>query len=436
MDMQQRFEQSDGIIARLLAAEGGRITCGRFMEIALTHPLVGYYSKASSLLGHGGHFNTAPGLSPFFNHTVARLVTELVEAALETAPPAKPCVVELGGGEGQLARSILGFWEEERPSFRGKVDYRIVEVGLQLRERQTMAVAEYLGTGWEVAWGTDIQSACLGCSPTVIVGNEFFDALPVNLVDATGDTLRELYIELRGEELREAWGELSAGTGAEVGRLFGTLDPLLLRSLTSDGVLEVRPGLEVLFTEIAAAMPTGSLVTIDYGDWFAGVHSERCGCWLPTLASRRRTLRGYFRHLPTRDIVARPGRQDLTADVDFAALDFHGDRAGFETVVLTTLSAFLRAGGAEDELKRLRLAGELGASAPPFAAAPASAPGAPPPWRLSAASPFAEAGFGEAEFEAYLRDPLECDRQATVLRHLLDEEDLGGAFKVMIQVTE
>jgi hypothetical protein len=29
---------------------------------------------------------------------------------------------------------------------------------------------------------------------------------------------------------------------------------------------------------------------------------------------------------------------------------------------------------------------------------------------------------------------LEADRQATVLEHLLDERDLGGALKVMVQV--
>ncbi len=33
-------------------------------------------------------------------------------------------------------------------------------------------------------------------------------------------------------------------------------------------------------------------------------------------------------------------------------------------------------------------------------------------------------------------DVLEALRQADVLRALLDEEDLGGAFKVMVQVRE
>ena len=66
--------------------------------------------------------------------------------------------------------------------------------------------------------------------------------------------------------------------------------------------------------------------------------------------------RGYFKHQLVVDILARPGRQDLTADVDFAALDLHGRREGFETVLFTTLAAFLSGGGAG--------ASELGACSP------------------------------------------------------------------------
>jgi hypothetical protein len=35
-----------------------------------------------------------------------------------------------------------------------------------------------------------------------------------------------------------------------------------------------------------------------------------------------------------------------------------------------------------------------------------------------------------------LSDPLEADRQALILEALSDEDGLGGAFKVMIQVKE
>ena len=152
-------------IVDALGAEGGRVTFARFMEIALSHPTLGYYSQADRLLRHGGDFSTAPAISPFFNRTLARLVTELVDAALALSPAAPsadrsrasatPSVVELGGGEGQLAEGILRFWDDERPDLREKVAYRIVEVGARLRQRQAEAVESLVAAGWDVGWGLE-----------------------------------------------------------------------------------------------------------------------------------------------------------------------------------------------------------------------------------------------------------------------------------------
>jgi SAM-dependent MidA family methyltransferase len=193
--------------------------------------------------------------------------------------------------------------------------------------------------------------------------------------------------------LERTWGELSEPAKAEIQLLFGTLDPPSLELLTEDGVLEIVPGLGGLLGEVARVMPGGSFLNIDYGEWFPGLPEAGQRWGLESRRARRCTVRGYFKRQMVLDPLARPGRQDLTADVDFAALDLHGRRQGFETVLFTTLARFLRAGGAERELRALAAGGA----------------------RL---------------------DPLEADRQATVIDHLLDEQDLGGAFKLMLQVRE
>lgn len=471
-------------IAGVVEAEGGRITFARFMELALTHPTLGYYSRVEHLLRAGGDFSTAPALSPFFSRTLARLVTELVDAALAevagvtaaasgagaapgsshaaapggplaaTALAGRPSIVELGGGEGHLAAAILAFWQSERPEWRDKVAYRIVEVGASLRERQAAALAEPVAAGWEVGWGSDLEEACAGTQPVVMVGNEFLDALPVHLLDVSGGETREAYVVVADPDsaqtgglaamtggpaamtggpggssggLAQTWSAVSAEAAAEIERLFGTLDSRRLRTLTEDGVLEVSSSLGSFLRRVAGLMPAGSLVSVDYGEWFAGLSGEAAtglsgeaalgssgeavsglsgdpapggavpatGCRLEARPLRRRTVRGYFRHQLVTNPLVRPGRQDLTADVDFAAVDFHGRQEGFETMVFTTLAAFLRGGGAEDELQALYAGTARTAS-----------------------------------------DTLEADRQATVLKSLLDEEDLGAAFKVMVQVRE
>ena len=399
-------------IADVIAAEGGQVTFARFMEIALIHPTLGYYSQAERLLRHGGDFNTAPALSPFFNRTLARLVTELVDASLATplagreplgaAEPA--ALVELGGGEGQLAAAILEFWEQERPDLRERVVYRIVEVGARLQERQAAAA------GWDVGWGRTLDEACAGTRSAVIVGNEFLDALPVHVVRVAGGALCEAHVRVAAPGLEQMWGPLSEAAAAEVEFLFGTLDPRSLEPLTEDGVIEVSPGVGRLVRQIAAVMPSGCLVNVDYGEWFQGVLHAGESCGLRERASRRRTIRGYFKHQMVLDPRVRAGRQDLTADVDFAALDLHGRQCGFETVLFTTLAAFLRGGGAEAEVEALR----AGAAMQPLGAGAAA----------DSAGPDGGA------------DVLEADRQATVVGNLLDESDLGGAFKLMVQVRE
>ena len=433
-------------LVHAIAAEGGQVTFARFMEMALTHPTLGYYSRAERLLRHGGDFSTAPALSPFFNRTVARLVTELLDASLTTcaaeaaAAGGRPAVVELGGGEGHLAEGILRFWQAERPELRERVSYRIVEVGTRLRETQAAALAELLAAGWDVGWGPDLAEACAGTRPAVMVGNEFLDTIPVHLVDVGGTTLREAYVrtvetteaartetaqagqaasagsaQAREPGLAQTWGQVSDETAAEMEMLFGTLDPRRLAAHTEDGILEVFPGLGDLLRQVAALMPAGSLVNVDYGEWFSGLaapgrKSDELRWGLEGRRRRRRTVRGYFKHQLVLDPLVRPGRQDLTADVDFAALDLHGRSVGFETILFTTLAGFLRGGGAEDELRALR-AELAGTASDPLAALRAA---------MATSGP----------------DPLEADRQATVLTNLLDEDDLGGAFKLMVQVRD
>jgi SAM-dependent MidA family methyltransferase len=75
----------------------------------------------------------------------------------------------------------------------------------------------------------------------------------------------------------------------------------------------------------------------------------------------------YHRHQAIEDVLLRPGDQDITAHVDFTALQAHGQGLGLETVRYESLASFLlRAGepdsfasaleaGSEAEQMRLRM---------------------------------------------------------------------------------
>ncbi len=60
------------------------------------------------------------------------------------------------------------------------------------------------------------------------------------------------------------------------------------------------------------------------------------------LPSRPRgTLRAYFRHHVTDDILANAGEQDLTAHVNFPAIQAAGESAGLTTESFSTQAQFL-----------------------------------------------------------------------------------------------
>jgi SAM-dependent MidA family methyltransferase len=413
-------------IAREIAAEGGRVTFGRFMELALTHPSEGYYSRTDPLLGARGHFSTAPCLSPEFNESVGRLLEELVAAVLppSDAAPLMVALVELGGGGGDLAKAVLLRLQRERPDLRDRVVYTIVDVGDRPRALQRRALARLIEGGWKVAWAHVLEAGVAERAPRVVIGNEFVDALPVHLVDVRGDQPLEAWVEIgpSGEagpragsgtspatELQEVWAGLSAEVEAELRATLGTVEASDLRGLSRDGLIEVRPRVGPLLRQLAEGHAECCLVTIDYGDWFAADRANASRAATATdpdsrgdsARSRRderaaaplrgRTLRGYFRHQLVTDPYVRVGRQDLTADVDFGALDLHGRRAGFETVLYTTVAEMLRGDAGEERLEALlRRAGTS----------------------------------------------LAADRRAAILGQLLDGEGLGGAFKVMLQVSE
>jgi len=414
------------VVARGIRSAGGRVTFACFMEMALTHPAVGYYTQARSPLGAAGDFITVPQRVPFFNRVLGRLLAELLggAAALPTAG-GEARLVEVGAGEGHMAAGLLDFFEDEAPALKEILRCQLVEPGSYLREAQRARLAQAQSRSWRVEWPQVGQSPASGHDaraellppggPGVVVTNELLDALPVHLLHVGDEVPLEAWVQLQegesGPEVAVVWREPCAAASAELQAVLeqtGRPDP---RSLSRDGFIELRPAVGDFLEGAARRLGAGFVVTIDYGAWrghpysAASTEARPADAWTDgrepadTQAGTCRpqlhelTLRGSFRHARRFAPLSHAGRQDLTADVDFAALDFHGRRLGFQTLLFLDLASFLAAGGAATEADRLRsLVG------------------------------------GE--------DALEVDASASLLEALLDPADVGGLFKVMVQVRE
>ncbi|MHB8868915.1 MAG: class I SAM-dependent methyltransferase, partial [Thermoleophilia bacterium] len=111
-------------ISRQILAEGGSVPFARFMELALTDPDAGYYTRGCGFLGEKGDFTTAPRRVPAFNRAVARFLADLIDVI----PTGPVTVVEVGAGEGDLGAGVLEWWEAARPDLRERVTYLVDDV--------------------------------------------------------------------------------------------------------------------------------------------------------------------------------------------------------------------------------------------------------------------------------------------------------------------
>src|SRR5262245_43055451 len=137
------------------------------MAEALGHPRFGYYRKAAAL-GAAGDFTTAPEISQMFGELLGAW---LAERWLAMGRPHQVRLVELGPGRGTLLADALRATRGV-PGFHAALDLHLVEINEQLRLLQEAALSAFAPT-----WHALLDSVPEG--PTLLVANEFFDALPV-----------------------------------------------------------------------------------------------------------------------------------------------------------------------------------------------------------------------------------------------------------------
>jgi SAM-dependent MidA family methyltransferase len=105
-----------------------------------------------------------------------------------------------------------------------------------------------------------------------------------------------------------------------------------LAVLPDNYTIETSPAAENWWREAAGVLARGKLLAIDYGFTADEMFSP---------ARTRGTLRAYFRHHATDDLLANPGEQDLTAHVNFTAIQKVGEDTGLMTEFLGSQVRFL-----------------------------------------------------------------------------------------------
>lgn len=299
----------------------GPVTLARFMEVALYDPRHGYYLAEQRRPGRGGDFLTAPEASPYFGLTLAR---QLVECWERLGRPATWAIREYGSGVGGLAYDLIAGISSESPAAAAGLTYHLAEINPAARAEAERSMAE-VGLADRVV--IEDPLAPLPAISGVILGNEVADAMPVHRLVRRG----EGWVESRVGWVGDWFGWVDAPLSAEAGGIPGYLADVGV-AVGDGAVVDVSPAAAQWFAEAVSGLQRGYAIVIDYGypaaELFASHRLEG-------------TVRAYHGHTVTDDPLIRIGDQDLTAHVDFTALQRAGEGAGLVTAGITTQGALL-----------------------------------------------------------------------------------------------
>ena len=330
-----------------------RITFAEFMDLALYHPQFGYYSTRDSIIGPQGDFVTSPHMGHDFGEVVAEQFVDMWETL---GRPARFDLVEMGAGQGLVAEDAIAHIQSHYPDCFATLNYIIVEKSAALKAEQQKRLSHWNDRGISVSW-----QSLDAIAPNTIIGcafsNELIDAFPVHWVELHPQTLQGT--ELKGTELKSQKRQSQKlqevyvvynenGFASQLGELSTPKLESYFQQINidfsqySDGYrTEVNLAALDWIQQITDKLDRGYLLTIDYGYTAERYYSP---------ARREGTLQCYYRHAHHNDPFIYVGEQDITAHVNFTALERKGDELGLQTLGFTQQGLFLMALGLGDRL--------------------------------------------------------------------------------------
>jgi SAM-dependent MidA family methyltransferase len=316
-----------------------RITFAEYMELVLYHPMHGYYASNTDLISERGDFLTSPHLADDFGETIA---VQLHQVWQILGSPPLFNIVEMGAGQGLLAAQILTSTQRVYPDFFRSIDYIIIEAASAMMRAQQKRLKD-LPVRW-CDWMQIPDRSIVGC----FLSNELIDAFPVHQVIVTGDKLQEVYVtsEDRDKLFSETTGELSTDLLTQYWELnnINLLSGKYLDNYRTEVNLAALEWLDLVFKKLQR----GYLISIDYG-----YTADR---YYNPMRSQG-TLQCYYQHAHHNDPYINIGNQDLTAHVDFTALQNYGKLLGLQTAGFTQQGLFLMSLGLGERIAAISSSG-------------------------------------------------------------------------------
>ena len=297
-------------------ARHGPITFAEYMGRSLYGP-GGYYSRNSV----GTDYYTSPQVHPAFG---ALLAVQLFRFWQVLDQPDPFYVIELGAGNGLLGQDISNAAYHLPDGFPRSLRYVACDRRSGRWDTRSPTPAGIIADALRLP----VRNV-MGC----IISNELLDALPVHRVRMEGGALREFYVGIQSDVADGYEGQLEEITGdPSTSQLERRLSDIGV-NLSAGQTAEICLLLDDWAASAASALDAGFVLTIDYG---RGAHDLYDPAQRP-----HGTLVTYRSHRQTDSPLVDPGRQDITAQVDFTSVRLAGERAGLTTVGSASQGRFL-----------------------------------------------------------------------------------------------
>lgn len=296
----------------------GPVSFAWFMEQALYHPELGYYSSGRCAIGRRGDYFTNVSVGPLFGRLLAAQFAEMWELL---GRPDDFTIVEQGAHHGDFARDVLVAAREKSPEFFSALHYRIIEPFSILQERQMEALRDF---GHKIDWEKSLEDV----KPFrgIHFSNELLDAMPAHLISRNR--------EGEWRERRVADSDDGFTFVAEP-----IQDAKLRKHLESIGTnfpgdYETEVNLAALewIENVSRKLERGYVVIGDYGyprDKFYS--SERA----------TGTLQCYARHRTIPSPLREVGEADISTHVDWTSLGGRAEESGLTPVGFTDQHHFI-----------------------------------------------------------------------------------------------
>ncbi len=332
----------------------GPLTFAEYMRMALYEPGYGYYVTGAHHIGWEGDYYTSTDVSTLFAHCVGRQLYQFWEAL---GHPTPFHVLEQGAGRGDLAQGVRSWAEQSAPELHRVLSYSTEDINTGHDSVNATSVPPAVtphtprppARGGPTIHDARPIAAEEGEGYHVILSNELVDAFPVHRVMVYKGRLYEIYVDAREGQLYEVLDE------PETPEVAAYLDHYQIpwrsfgegwqAEINLDAIRWVRQTASRLYRSARAKKGKGFLLVIDYGDKAHALYTEY---------RRSGTLACYYRHQMNETPLALPGKQDITAHVNFSALIEEGRRCGLRLHSFTTQSKWLESMGIYEELETLR----------------------------------------------------------------------------------